>query len=152
MTDAPESVRSLQARGFRPGYNECPGCGGPKGYYAGLCAKCRGNRQMPNLEARQKRKREGKVRMALCGGYARSKAKREADPEWRCTRPAGWGTPHPGIGHCRVHGGMQPNNLINGIRVRAEMEMREAMAAESRDTGGSAARPKKRKKQKAGKS
>jgi hypothetical protein len=26
-----------------------------------------------------------------------------------CGRPAGWGTPHPGIGRCKLHGGSSPN-------------------------------------------
>jgi hypothetical protein len=27
-----------------------------------------------------------------------------------CTRPAGWGTDHPGIGSCKLHGGSTPNH------------------------------------------
>mgnify|MGYP001026058986 CR=1 FL=1 len=27
-----------------------------------------------------------------------------------CTRPAGWGTDHPGIGPCKLHGGSTPNH------------------------------------------
>jgi hypothetical protein len=30
-----------------------------------------------------------------------------------CTRPAGWGTPHPGVGACKLHGGSTPNHQIN---------------------------------------
>ena len=28
-----------------------------------------------------------------------------------CTRPAGWGTPHPGFGRCKLHGGNAPSGL-----------------------------------------
>lgn len=27
-----------------------------------------------------------------------------------CARPAGWGTPHPGIGRCKLHGGSTPSH------------------------------------------
>jgi hypothetical protein len=57
---------------FRSGYNECPRCGGPKGYYAGLCAQCRGNFQTVDPVGRQQRKQEGKVRYALCGAQRNS--------------------------------------------------------------------------------
>lgn len=29
--------------------------------------------------------------------------------EGTCTRPAGWGTDHPGVGTCKLHGGATPN-------------------------------------------
>ena len=35
---------------------------------------------------------------AICGGPKRQS-------EGACTRPAGWGTDHPGIGRCKLHGG-----------------------------------------------
>lgn len=28
-----------------------------------------------------------------------------------CTQPAGWGTDHPGIGRCKLHGGATPNHV-----------------------------------------
>ena len=37
--------------------------------------------------------------------YCGAKAKRSAT----CKKPAGWGTPHPGRGVCRLHGGMLPH-------------------------------------------
>jgi hypothetical protein len=38
--------------------------------------------------------------------------------EGRCTRPAGWGTDHPGYGSCKWHAGSTPNG-----RVAARVEM-----------------------------
>ncbi len=34
--------------------------------------------------------------------------KRNGDP---CGRPRGWGTPHPGYGNCKNHGGCTPNGI-----------------------------------------
>ncbi len=39
----------------------------------------------------------------ICGA-----AKRNGDP---CGRPRGWGTPHPGYGNCKNHGGCTPNGI-----------------------------------------
>lgn len=39
-----------------------------------------------------------------CGG-----AKRQG--EGTCTRPAGWGTTHPGVGRCKLHGGSTPSHV-----------------------------------------
>jgi hypothetical protein len=30
-----------------------------------------------------------------------------------CTRPAGWGTPHPGEGRCKLHGGSTPTGIAS---------------------------------------
>ena len=46
-----------------------------------------------------------------CGG---KKKQGEGD----CTRPAGWGTDHPGVGRCKLHGGCAPN-----VRAAARMEL-----------------------------
>ena len=54
----------------------------------------------------------GKSTKPLCGGQRR----KGAGP---CTRPAGWGTPHPGIGACKLHGGTTPNACIAAERVIA---------------------------------
>lgn len=52
------------------------------------------------------------------------------DPERqgeKCNHTAGWGTSHPGFGHCKWHGGNSPSHIKS-----AESEMvRERMAAES---------------------
>lgn len=40
----------------------------------------------------------------LCGA-------RRKQGEGTCTRPAGWGTPHVGIGRCKLHGGCSPNHI-----------------------------------------
>lgn len=36
-----------------------------------------------------------------------------------CTRPAGWGTPHAGIGRCKLHGGSTQTHLVAAGRARA---------------------------------
>ena len=41
----------------------------------------------------------------------------------RCARPAGWGTPHAGVGACKLHGGSMPNHIIKAQR---EIVKREA--------------------------
>lgn len=41
-------------------------------------------------------------------------AKRQG--EGTCTRPAGWGTPHPGIGACKLHGGSTQSHLVAARR------------------------------------
>jgi hypothetical protein len=47
-----------------------------------------------------------------CGGKTRAGG--------RCTRPAGWGTQHPGIGSCKLHSGSTPNGRAHAERVEAE--------------------------------
>jgi hypothetical protein len=49
----------------------------------------------------------------LCGA-----AKRQGTG--RCTRPAGWGTQHPGFGTCKFHGGCTPSSS----KAAAEQETR----------------------------
>jgi hypothetical protein len=41
----------------------------------------------------------------LCGG-----SRRGANSGETCTRPAGWGTPTPGTGRCKLHGGNTPSH------------------------------------------
>lgn len=45
--------------------------------------------------------------------------------EGLCQRPAGWGTPHVGVGKCKLHGGRAPSSIIAGERALAEREARE---------------------------
>jgi len=49
-----------------------------------------------------------------CGG-------RKRQGEGTCTRPAGWGTPHVGIGACKLHGGTTPNAITHANRTLARM-------------------------------
>jgi hypothetical protein len=37
-----------------------------------------------------------------------------------CTRPAGWGTDHPGVGKCKRHGGSTENHRKAAAKVQAE--------------------------------
>lgn len=45
-----------------------------------------------------------------CGAVTRS--------DTSCLRPAGWGTPHPGIGACKLHGGCMPNHIKHAEKVQ----------------------------------
>lgn len=36
-----------------------------------------------------------------------------------CTQAAGWGTPHPGTGRCKLHGGCAPSSVTKGINDQA---------------------------------
>ena len=38
----------------------------------------------------------------------------------KCTRPAGWGTDHPGTGRCKLHGGNTPNGRVFAQKQIAE--------------------------------
>lgn len=40
--------------------------------------------------------------------------------EGTCTRPAGWGTDHVGIGRCKLHGGRTPDHIKQANVVKAE--------------------------------
>ena len=48
-----------------------------------------------------------------CGG-------KKKQGEGTCTRPAGWGTPHPGTGRCKLHGGCAPSSVAAGLQAQAE--------------------------------
>lgn len=45
-----------------------------------------------------------------CGALTRS--------ETHCLRPAGWGTPHVGIGRCKLHGGNTPSHIQSAEKVQ----------------------------------
>ena len=51
-----------------------------------------------------------------CGGKRRG-------TEGQCQRPAGWGTDHPGIGACKLHGGSTPNHHKNALKVQAQRDV-----------------------------
>ncbi len=56
---------------------------------------------------------DGGPRRDKCGG-------RKRGPEGGlCTRPAGWGTQHPGYGSCKLHGGSTPNHNAKAERAAA---------------------------------
>lgn len=59
--------------------------------------------------------------MTLDPAFCNSK-KRQGDGS-PCRKRAGWGTPHPGIGHCRLHGGNTPTQIQEAERIRAEREV-----------------------------
>jgi hypothetical protein len=57
---------------------------------------------------------------SLCGG-----PKRQSPGP--CTRPAGWGTGHPGSGRCKLHGGSTRNHEKHWDTRRAEDKARRAL-------------------------
>lgn len=56
----------------------------------------------------------------LCGGPLRHR-------DGTCTRPAGWGTPHPGIGRCKLHGGSTPSHVAAAQRQQADGVVRRLL-------------------------
>lgn len=40
-----------------------------------------------------------------------------------CTQAAGWGTPHPGVGRCKLHGGSTPTHVAAGQQELARKAM-----------------------------
>lgn len=45
-----------------------------------------------------------------------------------CTRPAGWGTDHAGLGRCKLHGGATPPQMTGAARVLLDAEARALLA------------------------
>jgi hypothetical protein len=56
-------------------------------------------------------------------GYARCGGPRKHG-RGACTQAAGWGTPHPGVGRCKLHGGSTPTHVRAGQRALAERAVR----------------------------
>jgi hypothetical protein len=74
-----------------------------------------------------------------CGAKARS-----GNP---CGRPAGWGTPHPGVGRCKMHGGSTPTGIksaqnqmaataVKTYGLPVEIDPHEALLEELHRTAG----------------
>lgn len=61
------------------------------------------------------------VKYAICGATKRS----DGNP---CKRPAGWGTPHPGSGKCKLHGGSVRSHVKKAKRESREAEARADVA------------------------
>lgn len=75
-----------------------------------------------------------------CGG-------KRLNSDLLCTRPAGWGTNHPGIGRCKRHGGSTPTHALHAQREIArqavatyglprEIDPRDALLEEVYRTAG----------------
>jgi hypothetical protein len=45
-----------------------------------------------------------------------------------CSLSAGWGTDHPGTGHCRLHGGNTPAQKTRARKIQADKEARAVLA------------------------
>jgi hypothetical protein len=82
-------------------------------------------------------------------GYAKCGAQRkgEAGP---CTRPAGWGTDHPGVGTCKLHLGCTPTHQraahleiarreCDRLGIQIEIDPGEALMQELWETAGNVA-------------
>lgn len=54
--------------------------------------------------------------VALCGGKLRQ-------GEGTCRKQAGWGTPHKGVGRCRLHGGNTSSHVVAGQRAMASAQV-----------------------------
>ncbi|MFC5268440.1 hypothetical protein ACFPJ1_40580 [Kribbella qitaiheensis] len=55
-------------------------------------------------------------RYEICGGKKRQ-------GEGDCTRPAGWGTDHPGLGKCKLHGGSTQNHKTAAVATQARRDV-----------------------------
>jgi hypothetical protein len=53
---------------------------------------------------------------------------RKRQGEGTCHRPAGWGTDHPGVGRCKLHGGTTPSHRAAAERTRREQAASVAIA------------------------
>lgn len=58
-----------------------------------------------------------------CGAKTRQEG---ANPT--CSLSAGWGTDHPGVGHCRLHGGNTPAQKIRAEKIRVDRDANAALA------------------------
>jgi hypothetical protein len=47
--------------------------------------------------------------------------------EGQCGRPAGWGTPHPGVGRCKLHGGSTASHVEAAQQAQAQVLLEKAL-------------------------
>ncbi|MFD0405608.1 hypothetical protein [Kitasatospora sp. NPDC127116] len=59
----------------------------------------------------------------VCGAKTRQEQSAE-----NCGLPAGWGTDHPGVGRCKLHGGKTPGQQLKATRDNVEREARAVLA------------------------
>lgn len=52
-----------------------------------------------------------------------------------CKRPKGWGTPHPGVGRCKRHGGSTPTHVASARELQARAACRALGASVELDPG-----------------
>jgi hypothetical protein len=62
----------------------------------------------------------GKPGYMVCGAKTRTGG--------QCKRPAGWGTPHPGIGRCKWHLGSTRNHITSAATAVVEAETRDLLS------------------------
>lgn len=56
---------------------------------------------------------EAKLKGPKCGAPRRASSFRGEGP---CSLPAGWGTDHPGFGHCKLHLGNAPSHQVAAVK------------------------------------
>ncbi|HET6866297.1 MAG TPA: hypothetical protein VFH80_10250 [Solirubrobacteraceae bacterium] len=82
-------------------------------------------------------------------GHGKCGAARKGD-RGPCTRPAGWGTDHPGVGRCKLHGGATPTHQraaeleiarreCDRLGIQIEIDPGEALMQELWETAGNVA-------------
>lgn len=54
----------------------------------------------------------------------------------RCRKTAGWGTDHPGIGACKLHGGSTPAHVVRAERIRLAESIGELVAEVAPEAAG----------------
>ncbi|MFE2407109.1 hypothetical protein ACFXDE_02060 [Kitasatospora sp. NPDC059408] len=59
----------------------------------------------------------------VCGAKTRQEGSAE-----HCGLPAGWGTDHPGVGRCKLHGGNTSGQRVQAAHTIAEREVRKVLA------------------------
>jgi hypothetical protein len=65
---------------------------------------------------RKRNQKHGQKKTAKAWGKVCGAKKRKGG---KCTLAAGWGTPHPGIGACKLHGGSTPQHTAAAAKVEA---------------------------------
>lgn len=53
---------------------------------------------------------------------------KKRDGSGTCHRPAGWGTPHPGIGRCKLHGGSTKSHVNAAYEQVLDQQVRKVLA------------------------
>lgn len=71
----------------------------------------------------------------ICGAQRAKRYAEDPDNPGVCCLMAGWGTEHPGIGHCKWHGGNSPNGIKHAKQQEALDELAEFKLEQIRTFG-----------------
>jgi hypothetical protein len=80
--------------------------------------KAKGKKPIIPPKSKRSKKAERRIKAGVCGANKRNGGV--------CQMAAGWGTPHPGIGACKLHGGAAPNH----VKAAAKEELRRLLGQE----------------------